>query len=97
MLPIPKSIIYLKKVSEIRKKCNVHYFFLKNWISFFILVLRFFFSLPNNTKKKSYASVSEMLSFNPKIIIQKYPIFWSWFNFFIANVSDSYENFTVDN
>jgi hypothetical protein len=95
MLPIPKSIIYLKKVSEIRKKCNVHYFFLKNWILFFILVLLFF--LPNNTKKKSYTSVPEMLSFNPKIIIQKYPIVWCWFNFFIANVSDPYRYFTTDN
>ena len=29
-----------------------------------------------------------MFKFNPKMSIQKYPTFCSWYNFFSANVSD---------
>ena len=51
----------------------------------------------NNTIKKVYASVPEMLSLNPKISIRKYPIFCSWYNFFSANVSDFYRYSTANN
>ena len=90
MLPVRKFISYLMKYSKPRK---IHYFFLENWASLFISTL-LFFSL-NNIKEKVYANVPEMLNFNPKTSIQKYPIFYSWYNFFNANVSDFYRYFTV--
>lgn len=62
MLPVPKFILYFMKDIKTRK---VHSFFLKNWVRFSIPALLFF---PlNNTKKKVYASVPEMLNFNPKM------------------------------
>ena len=42
--------------------------------------LTYFFSPQVNTKKRLYANVPEMPKFNPKISIQKYPIFCSWYN-----------------
>ena len=38
-----------------------------------------------------------MFSFNPKTSIQKYLIFYSWYNFFSANVSDFYMYCTAKN
>jgi hypothetical protein len=70
-------------------------FFLKNWVSFFISV-PLFFSL-NNTKKTLYANVPEMLKFDIRMSIRKYPISCSWYNFFSANVSDFYTYFTAKN
>ena len=56
----------------------------------------FFFSL-NNAKKKMYANVLEMFSFDSKTSIRRYPIFFSWYNFFSVNVSDFYRYFTAQN
>lgn len=36
-----------------------------------------------------------MFSINPKMRIQKYPIFCTWYNFFNADVSDFYKYFTA--
>ena len=37
----------------------------------------------------------EVFNFNPNTSIQKYPTFWSWYNFFSTNVSNFYRYFTV--
>ena len=92
MLDIFKSISRSFRMTQ--KYVKYTTFFPKNWTSFFISALLFFFSL-NNTKKKSYFNVSEMLNFNPKTSNQKYPIFCSWYNVFIANVSDFYTHFII--
>ena len=70
MLPDLTFILYLTKDSKTRK---VHCRFLENWVRLFIPA-QLFLSL-NNTKKKIYANVPEVLNFNPKISIRKYPIF----------------------
>jgi hypothetical protein len=44
--------------------------------SHFSSLIYFLFSL-NNTKKKLYANVPEIFSFNPKMSIRKYPTFCS--------------------
>ena len=68
------------------KTCKIFCFFLESWAYIFIPA-QLFFSL-NNTKKKLYINVPEMINFNPKISIWRYSIFCSWYNFFTANVSD---------
>ena len=93
LLPVPENIFYFMKDSKRRK---ISYFFLENWVSLFISIQLFFFSL-NKTKKKLYANVPEIFNFNPKTSIRKYPIFWSWYNFFSANVSDFYAYFSAKN
>ena len=62
----------------------------------FSFLIFFFFSL-NNAKKKLYVNVPEMLNFNLKKSIQKYLIFYSWYNLFNANVSDFYALFIAKN
>ena len=69
MLPVPKFILYLTKGS---KKLKIHCFFIKDWIKLFTST-QLFCSL-NNTKKRLYVDVPEMLSFNPKMRSRKYPI-----------------------
>ena len=61
--------------------------FLLKTESHFLSLIYFFFP-QNNTKKKLYTNVPEISKFNSKTSIQKYLIFCSWYNFFIANVSD---------
>jgi hypothetical protein len=52
------------------------------------------FSPLDNTKKKLYVNVPDMLTFNLKTSVFKYLIFSGWYNFFRANVSDFYTYFT---
>jgi hypothetical protein len=85
MLPVPELILCPLKASKTSK---IHCFFPKNWASLFIPNL--FFSPLYNPKKTSYANVPEIIKFNPKPSIQKYPIFCSWYNYFNANVSEFY-------
>ena len=84
-LSLKIACIYLMKYVKVRKICCFN-FSLKAGPHFSFLFY-FFFSL-NNANKKIYANVPEMFNFNPKTSIQKYPIFSSWYNFFIANVPD---------
>ena len=86
------NIWYLTKDS---KTGNIHCFFLENLTSLFIPAQLFLSQ--NNIKEKLYANIPEMFNFNPKISIQKYPIFCSWYNFSSANVSDLYRYFTAKN
>ena len=83
LLFVSKFILFLIKNSKTGK---IYYFFLKKWVSFFNTAL-LFFSL-DNSEIVLYANVPKMFKFNPKISIQKYPIFCSWYNFFSANISD---------
>ena len=87
-----KIILYLMEDSKRRK---IHCFLLKNWVSPIILA-QLSFSL-NNTEKKLYANVPEIINFNSKTSIQKYPIFCSCYNVSSANVSDFYRSFTGKN
>jgi hypothetical protein len=84
-LSLKIACIYLMKYVKTRKLCCFN-FSLKAGPHFSFLSY-FFFSL-NNANKKIYANVPEMFNFNPKTSIQKCPICNSWYNFFIANVSD---------
>ena len=72
MLPTPKFILYLMKVSKTRK---IHRFSLKNWATFFIPA-QLSFSL-TKAKKELYGNIPEMFNFNSKTSIQKYPDFFS--------------------
>ena len=92
MLPVPEFILYLTKDSKTHK---IHCFFFKNWVRLFISI-NFFFSL-NNAKKKLYANVLEILKFNPKTNIRKYPILCNRYKVFSASVSDFYSYFTAKN
>jgi hypothetical protein len=85
MLPVLIFALYLLKSSKTDK---IRCFFLKTGVHFSFL-LPFFFLL-DNTNKKLYADVPEMLDFSSKTNTRKYPIFCSYHKLFVANVSDFY-------
>ena len=80
---LSRIILCLTKASKI---CKIYCFFLETE-SHFSSLIYFFFS-QNSIKKKLYADLPEMFNSDPKTSIQKYPIFCSWYNVFISNVSD---------
>ena len=79
------NLFYISRKTH--KQVN-YCFFHKNWVSLFISA-KLSFPL-NDIKKTIYSNVPEMLNFDQKTSIQKYPIFCSWYNCFGANVSDFY-------
>jgi hypothetical protein len=72
--------------------CKIRSFLSRKWVRLFIsaqlFILAQLLCSLNNSKKKLYANISEMLRFNSKTRFQKYPISGMRYSPFSANVSD---------